>query len=366
MNPIFNAERKYEEGAGSLFLQDTPGLLDTINRPHPQINDLYKRLKSQDWDENERDLSNCLVEFQTCSKTDYEIMIKTLAWQWETDSVAAHHLIPVVAPFVSSSDLWSLYVEIGKNEIVHGRTYSEIIKNSFVDPREVMKSVLAEKKALDRLEAVSNVFYYTRSIGLKLQTGEMKRYDPAARDAIMLFVASLLAMERVQFMPSFGITFGYADSGRFMDIGALVQKICNDEYNVHVQAGKLILANELTTKEGRESFERITPMISGVVNEIVQSELTWNEYIFSGNKQLVGCNKSLMDEFVLFAATDVYQSLGIKNPNREIFENPIGYMNDWVDMNNIQASAQEEDPMNYLLGGFTSTAGDKLYSTDDL
>ena len=128
---IFNTHHTYHPKTQSLFLQEKPGLVDSIHKYHPEIWRLYKKLKSLDWDENEFDFSSCMAEFKTCSKTHYEMMIKTIAWQWEADSIAAHNLIPIAAPFVSSSELWALWLEIGKNEMLHALTYCEIVKNIF-------------------------------------------------------------------------------------------------------------------------------------------------------------------------------------------------------------------------------------------
>jgi ribonucleoside-diphosphate reductase beta chain len=112
---VFNLSKTDYVGRKSLFLGQDPGLFDSINKSHPDIWGLYKKMKSLDWDENEFPYADCALEFKTCTPSVYDMMIKTLAWQWEADSLAAHNLIPIVAPFVSSSELWALYCQIGYN-----------------------------------------------------------------------------------------------------------------------------------------------------------------------------------------------------------------------------------------------------------
>ena len=71
---VFNIN-KTDYTASSLFLGDKPGLFDTVNKQYPRLWDLYKKMKSLDWDENEFDFTPCLTEFKTCPKSVYDMMI---------------------------------------------------------------------------------------------------------------------------------------------------------------------------------------------------------------------------------------------------------------------------------------------------
>lgn len=361
---VFNVNKTDYTGTKSLFLGQPNGLFDSINKSHPAIWELYKKMKSLDWDENEFPYADCALEFKTCSRSVYEMMIKTLASQWEADSLAAHNLIPIVAPFVSSSELWALYCQIGNNEILHSLTYSEIVRNSFENPDVVMTEILEESEALRRIHVVANAMAEVKAVGLQLQTGEITRHDYRARDAAMLFVYTLLGLERIQFMASFGVTFAIAESGMFLPIGQAVKKICADELNIHVETGKAIITNELQTPEGQASFLRIKSRVQEIYDEITRSELRWCRYMFSEGRELVGMNLELLENWSLFNANDVYHFTGIENPFKVIKKNPIPFINDWIDLNNHQASPQEEKTSNYLLGGLINDAGDKVFDVD--
>lgn len=364
---IFNTQRDYRGGNGSLFLQDTPGLLDSINKNQPEIWKHYKKLKKLDWDENEFNYWECQVEFATGNKDDTDMMISTLAWQWEADSVAANHIIPILAPFVTSSELWAAYVQIGQNEIVHGLTYSEIVRNSFSDPDAAMADVLERMEAFRRLGTVGKAFADAKRIGAMITLGMIDRNSPEARDACMKLIYALLGLERVQFMPSFAITFAFGETGRFMPIAKAVQKICNEEFSIHVQVGKEVIKNEMRTEVGRASFERIKGDVAKMYAEIIENEINWTRHLFqNGKRALAGCTMEMVIEYVLYGGNDVYETTGIQNPFKIVRENPIGYMADWIDIDKNQASPQEEKTGNYLLGGFVETAGDKLYDTADL
>ena len=104
LDTVFNYD-KTDYQKPLLLLGQRPGLFDTVNRHYPEIWKLYKAQKSLDWDENEFDYSSCNADFKSCSRSTYDMMIKTLAWQWEADSVASRAIAPVLAPFITSSEL---------------------------------------------------------------------------------------------------------------------------------------------------------------------------------------------------------------------------------------------------------------------
>ena len=45
----------------------------------------------------------------------------------------------------------------------------------------------------------------------------------------------LLFLERLQFMASFAVTFTICSTGLFQSIGTAVQKICQDELEIHAE-----------------------------------------------------------------------------------------------------------------------------------
>ena len=362
---IFNPEFKANTN-GSLFLGERPGLFDTVDKKHPEVWKLYKTLCSLDWDENEFDYSSCNTEFKTCSKTVYDMMIKTQAWQWEADSVASRSLGPIMANLTSSSELWALYARITVNEVTHSAAYSEIVRNSFDDPSVVKQEVLKVQEAKERLTTISNIFDKMYVISHEIALGVCKRSKQEIMDNIILFLVAMLCLERIQFMASFAITFAIADTGMFMPIGKAVQKIAQEEVEVHAEAGILILKNELSTEIGRESFERVKLTCSMLIAEVIESEFNWIDYAFSEGRELVGVNKDNMKNAVLYFAKSVYSVLGItdlctyKLPDR----NPIKYIENWLNIGKIQPSPQEESAAMYKLNIMTRTDEGKVYDTD--
>jgi ribonucleoside-diphosphate reductase beta chain len=356
---VFNTEKTDYEKPKLLLGQDT-GLFDTVNKHYPEIWKKYKSMKSLDWDENEFDYSSCNVDFKTCSKSVYEIMIKTLAWQWEADSVACKSIAPVMAPFITSSELWATIQRISDNEVLHSATYSEIVRNSFDDPSVIIDEVLMVEEAMARLTTVSGVFAEAHETSHKYALGMVENNQDTYNKAFMVFVA-LLALERIQFMSSFAITFAICDTGMFGPIGKAVQKIAQDELEVHAEFDKLVLTEELKTERGKIAMEQCKDKILNLVNEVVEGELTWNKYLFSEGRELVGINDTVLNQWTLFCAKDVYKFLKIKSDHTLPKSNPLKFMENWLDISKTQASPQEQDNAQYKVSIMRRDDGDEEF-----
>ena len=336
-----------------LFLGQLPGLFDTINSSHPKLIKLYKKLKAQDWDEQEFDFVSCKQQFKTCKPEEYFSMISTIAWQWEADTAAARSMIRIVAPFVSSSDFWSAVLRIADNEVVHARSYSEMVKFSFDDPEAVMADVLSKVEALRRMKVIAEVMDRTYQVGLKIETGEISRDSDEAYEAIFMFYVAMYCLEGLQFIASFAVTFALANMGLFVQFGKCVQKICADELEIHAEFDRAVLDIELGSERGLMFFNRNREKILQIIDDVRLSEYAWVDYLAenTGNN-IPGTSPEGLKAEVDRNALPIYQFFGFK-PELPHIDGPIlAYMEKWKTLDEIQPAPQEEKHGAYLLGGF--------------
>jgi ribonucleoside-diphosphate reductase beta chain len=349
---IFNTEKSdyIKAGRASLFLGQAPGLFDTVNKAYPEIWEIYKNMKSLDWDENEFGFEVCNAEFKTQPKAIADTMIKTLAWQWEADSVASRTIYSIMAPFISAPELQAAWGRINDNEVLHASTYSEIVRLSFDDPSIVLQEVLRVKEAMTRLSAVAHVMDGAYTVSHQLALGMLdlnKKEDfEKAYDAAFMFTVALLVLERIQFMASFAVTFAIGDVGVFMPIAKAVQKICQDEFEVHQQLDKAVLRNELALPVGKAAYARNRPLIEQLLKQTVDVELWWSNDLLR-DEPLVGLTSKKLCEHVLYSAGDVYDFFGLKSEHDTPKKNPLGYMPRWMNISKTQASPQEQQNGQY-------------------
>ena len=341
---IFNTE-KTDYDHPSLFFGEQAGLFDTVNKQYPEIWEIYKTIKSLDWDENEFNYSSCVNDFKTCDKSTYDMMIKTLAWQWEADSFASR-ISPLVGCVISSSELWAAWQRLSDQEVVHSATYSEIVRSSFDDPREILDQILEVEQSLDRLETVSKVMSRAYKTAHRYALGEVEVTQEAYND-IFMFAVAMLCLERIQFMSSFAVTFAICDTGLFQPIGKAVQKIAQDEFETHVALDKAVIKSEMKTQRGKIAFNQCKTEIEALVNEIIGSEEQWVDYLFSEGRELIGLNDSILKEWSRYCARDVVTFLGIECEYKLPSSNPLKFMENWLNIGKSQGSPQEEDIAQY-------------------
>lgn len=339
---VFNSLKKDYETSGSLFMGEDPGLFDTVNLKHPRLRTLFRAQKKLDWDENEVPFTSCNAEFKSLPELVSRRMIDTLMWQWETDSVAARTMYPLMAPFITNSELARAWCKVTEIEFLHAATYSEIVRSSFDDPKAVLAQVLEKVEALQRMQVVTNVLEKTYRISHELALGMRSREDDETYDAAFMAAVTFLLMERVQFMASFAITFANANAGMFVPIGKAVQRICQDEFEIHVQLDKYVLQHELSLPCGRAALKRNKDLIEQMNEEIIQSEWRWIEYMDFKNYPMVGLTEQMLRDWVVYCDADAMATLGLKPQHPVPRSNPLVFMEEWIDVSKIQMSPQEE------------------------
>lgn len=364
MSKVFNTKKtptQYEEKS-SLFFGVDNGLFDTINKHYPKIWDIYKTMKSLDWSEDEFDYSQLSIDFKNCPKSVYDMMIRTLAWQWEADSVASRSIAPMIAPFITDSSLWAAWQRISDNEVVHAATYSEIVRMSFDNPELVLKDILSVQESLVRLNSVKSVFDEMHAASHQYALGLISIDE--AYDKLFMFIVAVFLLERVQFMASFAITFTICGSGLFQSIGKAVQKIAQDELEVHVALDKEVLRVELASDRGREAYTRLKSKIKALCDDVVESEIVWTNYLFSEGRELLGANSATVKSWILFNAKDVYKFLDIQSEYKFPTHNPMVHLEDWINIGKTQSAPQEENNNQYKVGVIVKDDANVVFDVD--
>lgn len=371
LNPnIFNAH-KSDYLNTPLFLGDKPGLADTINRPHIKLFNLYKQLKANDWDELEFDFTPCLAEFKHHPNNIVEAMLFSLGWQWEADTIAARTISAITAPFVTYTDLRCLWGRIADNEEIHAATYSEIVKQSFDDPQSAMEMIIGLNEAQERSQVVAKIMNDTYILSHKLALDEVPK-DQNTYNQIFLFVVAVWCLERIQFMSSFSITFALGQSKYFVPIAKGVQKILKDEWEIHVLTGQAVLEIELATERGLMANFHLRETIKQLIDDVVMQEIKWTQFMFK-DRQIPLLTERRVIRWILYMAKPIYDFFGFKIEDypydiayEEINENPLPWMKNWMNLNQVQGAAQEEKLGNYLLGMVKQDLGNAKFNTEGL
>lgn len=352
---LFNTTKTAEEYTEKkLFGVGEMPLLDTVHKHFPKISALYDEMCALKWKETEIDFSHCLIEFENAPKDMAEMMLKTLAWQWHNDSVAAQAPTTIIAPFEPCTEAWETEVEIQSNELTHGLTYSEIVRLSFKNPSKVFNDILSQQEIYNRSGIIGKIlkdikvfsveYAYLKQIGAELPPPEK------VREILMLFYFIMLCLERIKFMASFAITFTICKAGYFIPIGSAVMKICQDELEIHSEYRKEMLKELMADDLGKYVFEKLKPIFSEIIEAVVDEDTAWTkDFIFDNDKKaLIGTNSEIICQTVLFFAKDVVNTYKLKTKFTFPKQHPMPHLIEFMDLSKTQMAPMEQDIVAYV------------------
>ena len=235
---------------------------------------------------------------------------------------------------------------------LHGLTYSEIVRMSFDNPREVMDDILNFQHTNQRMELVEHTLGEAYDLSCKYRSGLIEMSDDLYRDVCLKTIICMLVLERIQFMASFAITFTICSTGLFQAIGKAVQKICQDELEIHCQFDKQVLLYEMETEKGRKAITELKDWIVSIIRDAIDSEFAFVDSLFRDGRSLTGTNPELVKQWVLFNTRDVVNFFGLKDEFTDIkfpSKNPMPILDNWIDIGKTQSAPQEQQIAQYKL-----------------
>lgn len=253
---------------------------------------------------------------------------------------------------------------------LHGLTYSEIVRMSFDNPREVMDDILNFQHTNQRMELVEHTLAEAYDLSCKYRSGLIPMSDDLYRDVCLKTIICMLVLERIQFMASFAITFTICSTGLFQAIGKAVQKICQDELEIHCQFDKQVLLYEMETEKGRKAITELKDWIVSIIRDAIDSEFAFVDSLFRDGRSLTGTNPELVKQWVLFNTRDVVNFFGLKDEFTDIkfpSKNPMPILDNWIDIGKTQSAPQEQQIAQYKLNAVDfSKTDDVKFDLGDL
>ena len=348
---VFNADntghlsKKYP-----LFLGEDLGLFDTINVVYPEIEQLYQQQLAQIWNEFEVDLTQDRMDMMRLDPQVVDLMIKTISWQHLADSVACKSIAGLLLPFSTNSELEGMLTIQSFFEIIHSRTYSHIVKQTFTDPNEMLERTYKDVQVLARSGAIVRAFEELEKMPENASIEEKRR-------TLIKVMAALFALEGIAFMASFAVTFAIVETDAFQGIGALVALICRDEV-LHTRMDYTIIDILLREEEWRTALAEVKDEVLDILNCVVEQELAWADHLFSDGRQVIGLNAELLKEYVMYMAKPIYTALGAELAGNVPAKNPLPYMNKYIDPSQMQSAAQEIQITSYQIGAIKDDTSD--------
>lgn len=348
MTTKFDANNRGYATGYPLFLGRELGVLDTINVQYPQLEQLYQDQLAQIWNEFEVDLTQDKLDMIEVDQGTVDLMVKTIMWQTVADSVASRSIIETLGEYISNSEMMNLATLWSFFEVIHARTYSHIIKQTFIDPNELLEQIYNDSQVLTRSDVIVQAFDNLANVD--------KTNEKEVRKAILMAFVALFALEAIAFMASFAVTFSIVETGKFQGIGKLVQLICRDEV-LHTRMDYTILDILTKDPEWQEVIRENAGEMQALLDRVVGNEIVWSDYVFSEGREVIGLSADLLKDYVYHMSAPVYTVLGL-TPMKEVKKNPLPYMEKYIDPSKMQTANMELQNSSYLIGTIEDDTSD--------
>lgn len=342
-----------------LILGEQLGLKDTINIQHPKLVDLYDKLKSQDWVEDELNMEQDRLDLMNAPDSIKDLFKLNIAYQFEIDSLLSETYCTLLAPFITDSQYADMLGIIQYNEALHARSYLFTIRKVFPEPNEIFELINRIEKIQGRSEVTFKVLEDLKVAGAKYILGEIEN-DQELFNTVFKGIFAFYILEKFNFMSSFATTFiiPEAYNGLMMNSSKQVQKIAQDEL-LHWQAGEYVVKQLIENDpRGKIALEQCREELEQILEESLQAEYTWSEFILSEGREVVGLNTTILKEYVDWNMKETKRTLGFYTGPKE--ELPLKFMQQWLDLDSVQHANQESSNNNYLLNTVVNDLDDDL------
>ncbi|ALS98556.1 class Ia ribonucleoside-diphosphate reductase subunit beta [Lacimicrobium alkaliphilum] len=343
---------------------------------HSIFEKLIEKQISFFWRPEEVDVSKDRVDFQKLTDSEKHIFISNLKYQTLLDSVQGRSPNIAFLPIVSLPELetwietWSFF------ETIHSRSYTHILRNLFSDPSEVFEDIVLNEEIKLRATDISR-YYDDLIFATQLwQTQGEGRHHVDGQDYLInqrelkkklyLCMNSVNALEAIRFYVSFACTFAFAEREMMEGNSKIIRLIARDE-NLHLTSTQHILnlwAKGKDDPEMQEIAEECHDQARDIFIKAVEQEKQWASYLFQ-HGSMIGLNKDILCQYVEFIATHRMSAIGMDSPF-EVTTNPLPWMNNYLNSDNVQVAPQESEISSYLVGQIDSEVNADDFGDFDL
>lgn len=320
---------------------------------HPAFEKLTETQLSFFWRPEEVDLSKDRTDYDKMEPHEQHIFTSNLKYQTLLDSVQGRGPTAVLLPICSLPELEAFIEAWSFFESIHARSYTHILRNLLPDPTEFFDDIVPNPEIMVRAQAVTKFYddLYEKSISWR--RGEIELTE--VKKALILCIASINILEGIRFYGSFACSFAFAER-KLMEGNAKVIKLIARDEAIHLAATQQMMR---IWREGRDDLEmkglmeELKPEIRQIMIDAIEQEKDWAEYLFKDGSML-GLNKKILVEYLEHIADKRLKALGIETEYGDK-KNPIPWINNWLQSDDVQVAPQETEISAYLTGQVDST-----------
>ncbi len=343
---------------------------------HQIFEKLIEKQISFFWRPEEVDVSKDRVDFQKLSDSEKHIFISNLKYQTLLDSIQGRSPNIAFLPIISIPELetwvetWSFF------ETIHSRSYTHILRNLFGDPSSIFEDIVENEEIKKRAADISKYYddlifavqlWQTLGEGIHTVKGEVHEITLRnLKKKLYLCMNSVNALEAIRFYVSFACTFAFAERELMEGNSKIIRLIARDE-NLHLTSTQHILNLWAKGKDDPEMAEiaaECKQEATDIFLNAVEQEKQWAAFLFNQGS-MIGLNKEILCQYVEFIANHRMSAIGLGQPF-DVKSNPLPWMNNYLNSDNVQVAPQESEISSYLVGQIDAEVNAEDFGDFDL
>lgn len=328
------------------------------------------------WRPDEIDLSKDRADYQSLSDSEKHIFISNLKYQILLDSVQGRAPSLALAPVSSLPELETWINTWNFSETIHSQSYTHIIRNIVTDPGTIFDTIVVNEEILKRADNISRYYddlikytelYNLFGEGTHRLNGEDVVVDlKCLKKKLYLCLVCVNILEGIRFYVSFACSFAFAERKLMVGNAKVISLIARDEA-LHLTGTQHII-NLLSRGADDQDFARIakecTEEVEKLFEEAAQQEKDWANYLFKDGS-MIGLNQEIMHRYIEHITNERAKAISVRLPF-EVTKNPIPWINQWLQSDNVQVAPQELEITSYLVGQIDSNILETDFNTFEL
>ncbi|MDD2841880.1 MAG: ribonucleotide-diphosphate reductase subunit beta [Tolumonas sp.] len=317
------------------------------------------------WRPEEVDVSQDRIDYQALPPHEQHIFISNLKYQTLLDSIQGRSPNVALLPLVSLPELETWIETWAFSETIHSRSYTHIIRNIVNDPAVVFDDIVVNEQIIKRAEDIAGYYdelieltQYWQLLGEGTHQVNGKTVVVSRRELkkkLYLCLMSVNALEAIRFYVSFACSFAFAERELMEGNAKIIKMIARDEalHLTGTQHMLNILREGNDDPEMAEIARELHNECFELFKKAAEQEKEWAAYLFKDGSML-GLNKDILCQYVEFITNVRMQGVGLPLAFDADRQNPLPWINTWLNSDNVQVAPQEVEISSYLVGQIDS------------
>ena len=313
------------------------------------------------WRPEEVDVSQDRIDYQTLPPHEQHIFISNLKYQTLLDSIQGRSPNVALLPLISLPELETWIETWAFSETIHSRSYTHIIRNIVNDPAVVFDDIVVNEQIIKRAEDIAGYYdelieltQYWQLLGEGTHQINGKTVVVSRRELkkkLYLCLMSVNALEAIRFYVSFACSFAFAERELMEGNAKIIKMIARDEalHLTGTQHMLNILREGNDDPEMAEIARELHDECFNLFKKAAEQEKEWAAYLFKDGSML-GLNKDILCQYVEFITNVRMQAVGLPLAFDADRQNPLPWINTWLNSDNVQVAPQEVEISSYLVG----------------